>query len=72
MSFEEKIFEASKLGLDEAIEEMVFNAVKSGQWAYMINRGFQPGDMFSSETYYGPICRAVLSVKKLSLNWPQI
>uniref|UniRef100_A0A915EV28 DUF7754 domain-containing protein n=1 Tax=Ditylenchus dipsaci TaxID=166011 RepID=A0A915EV28_9BILA len=40
MGFEQKIREAIVLGLDEAISELVFNAVKSGQWSHMINRGF--------------------------------
>ncbi|KAI1720395.1 BTB/POZ domain-containing protein [Ditylenchus destructor] len=68
LNFEEKISEASKLGLDEAIEELIYNAVKSGQWASMINRGFNPKAMFPEKTYFGPICEAVIKAKTLESN----
>ncbi|KAI1718371.1 BTB/POZ domain containing protein [Ditylenchus destructor] len=68
LNFEQKIIEASKLGLDEAIEELIYNAVKSGQWACMINKGFDPKAMFPEKTYFGPICEAVIKAKTLESN----
>lgn len=62
MHFEQKIQEAYSLGLFDAVTELVYNAVKSGYWSHIINRGFDPKIEFSEKIYYKCIHPAVIMV----------
>uniref|UniRef100_A0AC34GX87 BTB domain-containing protein n=1 Tax=Panagrolaimus sp. ES5 TaxID=591445 RepID=A0AC34GX87_9BILA len=60
----QKIKEAVKLGVEDAIGELAFTAEKLGIWSYLIGTGFDPKSEFGDDIYHRLICPAILQAKR--------
>ena len=62
MPIMQKIKEGIKLGVEDAIGELAFNAEKLSIWSYLIGTGFDPKAEFGEDIYIRVICPAILQV----------
>ncbi|KAI6242779.1 BTB domain-containing protein [Aphelenchoides fujianensis] len=50
--FERKVKDAAEMQLNEAVKKLVYNAQKTGFWAHLITRGFDPKEAFGEKVYF--------------------
>ncbi|KAK0406150.1 hypothetical protein QR680_018396 [Steinernema hermaphroditum] len=69
-SLEQKLIEASRLQLIDAIGELAFRAEQNGSWSYLIGRGFDAAEELGEPIYHMVICPAIVKAKYSQFGEP--
>lgn len=70
-NFKDKVVKAAQLGLDSAIHELCYNAVKTGEWKCLQEKGFDARKFFGQEIFCRFVCPAIIEAIKDQSNAQQ-
>jgi len=62
LNFIEKVKKSAKLGLNEAIKQISYNVVKTGEWEMLQNGGFDARECFGQKIYCNYVLPAIVEV----------
>jgi len=62
LDFPQRVNKALQLGLDYAAKQMCYNAVKSGEWQNLQEKGFNARDYFGDIFYYKIVIPTIIEV----------
>lgn len=71
MNFSEKVIKAAELGLDDAVLELCYDAVKTGEWKSLQEVGFDARKIFGQDIFCRLVCPAIIEAIKDQSNVQQ-
>ncbi|TKR81709.1 hypothetical protein L596_015539 [Steinernema carpocapsae] len=70
LSLEQKLIEAARLQLLDAIGELAYKAEQTGTWSYLVGKGFDAAEELGEPIYHMVICPAIVKAKASKLGDP--
>uniref|UniRef100_A0A1I7Y1U7 BTB domain-containing protein n=1 Tax=Steinernema glaseri TaxID=37863 RepID=A0A1I7Y1U7_9BILA len=62
-TLEQKLIEAARLQLIDAIGELAFRAEQNGNWSYLVGKGFDAAEELGEPIYHMVVCPAIVKAK---------